>query len=399
MHRDTQATAMRVAALRRAVTDTSIGGVRRARSRLRAGSWSVGQCSLAAATAWLLAQTLLGHDRPTFAAVAAVVCLGTRTAQRLRRVAELAVGVSVGVLVGDLLAGVIGRGAWQIGLVVAVALLLAVALDGGALLVSQAGVQAVFVVALPADPSGELARWQDALLGGVVALAVAALLPADPWRPARRSGRAACLGLALALRTTAAAIRDGDQAEAGEALVLARDTQAALDTWAAELAAGRDVVRLSPLRRDPHGRTHRQLDRLRVGIDRATRNTRVLVRRVLSALQTDEALPAELPDLLEGFAALLDRVVADPSDPALVDAVSAYGRGLVPALGLGSLSATVALAQLRTAAVDLLEALGLEHRQARSRLPALGATVERPPTGGDTDVGPGPGSRSTRERS
>ncbi len=389
---------MRVAALRRAVADTSLSGVRRARSRLRAASWSVGQCALAAASAWLLAQSLFGHDRPTFAAVAAVVCLGTRTAQRLRRVAELAVGVSVGVLVGDLLAGIIGRGTWQIGFVVAVALLLAVALDGGALLVSQSGVQAVFVVALPADPGGELARWQDALLGGAVALAVAALLPADPWRPARRSGRAACLGLGLALRTMAGALRDGDVSGAGEALVLARDTQAALDSWAAELAAGHEVARLSPLRRDPGGRVFAQLAALQVGIDRATGNTRVLVRRLLSALQTGEALPSALPELLEGYAGLLDRVVADPDDEGLIRTVTAYGERLVPALGHGSLSATVALAQLRTAVVDLLTALGLPHERARDALPVLGVTVEPPRSPGERHVGPGPGSSSPGER-
>ncbi len=363
---------MRVAALRRAVADTSLTGVRRARSRLKAASWSVGQCALAAASAWLLAQTLLGHDRPTFAAVAAVVCLGTRTAQRLRRVAELAVGVSLGVLVGDLLAGIIGRGTWQIGFVVAVALLLAVALDGGALLVSQSGVQAVFVVALPANPGGELARWQDALMGGAVALAVAALLPADPWRPARRSGRAACLGLGLALRTTAKALRDGDVSGTGEALVLSRDTQAALDSWSAELSAGRDVARLSPLRRDPGSRTYEQLGRLQVGIDRATGNSRVLIRRVLAALQTGELLPERLPSLLEGYAELLDRVVADPGDAQLVPAVVAYGQRLTPVLGHGSLSSTVVLAQLRTTVVDLLVGLGVEHDQARGMLPLLG---------------------------
>lgn len=381
---DRQATAFRVAALRRAVADTSLTGVRRARSRVRAASWSVGQCALAAATAWLLAQTLFGHESPTFAAVAAVVCLGTRTAQRLRRVAELGVGVSIGVLVGEVLAGLIGRGTWQIGFVVVVALLLAVALDGGALLVSQSGVQAVFVVALPADPGGELARWQDALLGGAVALAIAALLPADPWRPARRSGRAACLGLGLALRTLADALREGRETGAGEALVLARDAQAALDSWAQELAAGREVARLSPLRRDPGGRVYTQLQALQVAVDAATSNFRVLFRRVLSAMQTGDGLPAELPELLEGYAALLDLVVENPDDEHLCETVTAYGERLVPAHGSGSLGAAVAIAQLRNAVVDLLGAFGLQGGQARDTLPSLGSafTLDRP-TGED----------------
>ncbi|MDP9436442.1 MAG: FUSC family protein, partial [Actinomycetota bacterium] len=149
---------------------TSTRGVRArldaARVRVRDSTWSVGQCALAAGVAWYAATTLLGHPRPFLACVAAVVCLGVRAGQRLRRVGELAVGVTVGVAVGDLLVGQIGTGVWQISLVVGVALLLAVALDGGPLIVAQAGLQAVFVLALPREPGGDLARWEDALVGG-----------------------------------------------------------------------------------------------------------------------------------------------------------------------------------------------------------------------------------------
>ena len=178
--------------------------------RLRATGWSIGQCSLAASLAWFAAQTLLDHPRPFFATVAAVVCLGVRATQRLRRVGELAVGVTVGVAVGDVLVRQIGTGVWQIGVVVGIALVLAVALDGGPLLVAQAGLQAVFVLALPPMPGGDVARWSDALVGGAVALAVAALLPADPWRPARRAADTALGELSrIAARSARAPVAPG----------------------------------------------------------------------------------------------------------------------------------------------------------------------------------------------
>ncbi|MCU1595923.1 MAG: putative integral rane protein, partial [Frankiales bacterium] len=120
--------------------------------RLRSGAWPAAQCGLAAFLAWEVSTRALGHTRPYFAAVAAVVSLGLQAASRLRRTAELAIGVSAGVLVGDLLVGVIGQGAWQIGVVVTIALLLAVALGGTGLAITQAGLQAVFVVALPRTP-------------------------------------------------------------------------------------------------------------------------------------------------------------------------------------------------------------------------------------------------------
>ena len=171
-------------ATRRSVRDAVRARLAESAARVRNGWWAVLQCSVGAAAAWALSQQLLGHERPFFACVAAVVCLGTRAGQRLRRVAELAVGVTLGVAVGDLLVGYIGSGTWQIALVVAIALMLALALDGGTLVTAQAGLQAGFVVALPRLPGGDGARWQDAMVGGVVALAVAALLPASPWKAA-----------------------------------------------------------------------------------------------------------------------------------------------------------------------------------------------------------------------
>ena len=70
---------------------------------------------------------------------------------------EIALGVALGVGLGDLLVQVIGRGAWQLGLVVLIAMSVALLLDGGGLIVSQAALQAVFVVALP-PPGGRLRR-------------------------------------------------------------------------------------------------------------------------------------------------------------------------------------------------------------------------------------------------
>jgi uncharacterized membrane protein YgaE (UPF0421/DUF939 family) len=72
---------------------------------------------VAAATAWWVASALLGHQRPFFAPVAAVVALGVSYAARLRRVGEVVAGVALGVAVGDvfvLLAGrAPGRSPWS----------------------------------------------------------------------------------------------------------------------------------------------------------------------------------------------------------------------------------------------------------------------------------------------
>lgn len=348
-----------------------VGSVRRqlagARARVRGGLWSVGQCALAAGFAWYVAG-LFGHARPFFACVAAVVCLGTRAAQRLRRVGELAVGVTVGVGIGDLLARQIGVGPWQIGLVVGVALMVALALDGGPLLVAQSGLQAVFVVALPRTPGSDLARWEDALVGSAVALLVAALLPADPWRSAVREAERSLRELAAAARACARAIRDDDAGAAADALARARGTQTALDGWADALVTGRDITRLSPLRRD-RGGTHVLQTELQAGVDRATRNLRVLTRRVLFALETGEHLPPQIAEEIDRFAGATEAMVEHRGPPPeLLDLAAELDP---EALHVSGLNAAVVVAQLRSAVVDLLVGLGISPDRAREALPPL----------------------------
>src|SRR4051794_5318713 len=68
------------------------------------------QVGAAAGAAWYIAHDLIGHQRPFFAPVSAVVALGAALGQRLRRVIELVVGVALGILVGDALIYLMGTG-------------------------------------------------------------------------------------------------------------------------------------------------------------------------------------------------------------------------------------------------------------------------------------------------
>ena len=332
--------------------------------RVRDGLWSSLQCGLAAALAWAFSTEVLGHTRPFFASVAAVVALGLTGAGRLRRTAELAAGVAVGVAVGDGWVAVFGQGTWQIGVVVTSALLVAVAVNGGGLAVTQAAVQACFVVALPRTPNGGLHRWQDALVGGVLALAVAALLPADPWKHLRRVRTTYLCDFADVLRATGQAVRESSSTEAAEALARGRALDPVLDRWELALAGGRDSARLSPFRRRgaPEGE-----ERLLVGITRASRNLRVLVRRVTVALETGDPLPAALPELLDELARVVDPLTRGADAVQVLESLAARLDPVV--LGATGLSAQVVVGQLRVAVVDLLEGLGQDG--ARDALPRL----------------------------
>src|SRR5687768_9312902 len=96
--------------------------------RWHSKSWQIGQCAIAAGLAWFIAHDLVGHAVPFFAPIAAVVSLGTTYGQRLRRVAEVTVGVAVGVFLADLIVAGIGSGWWQLMVIVALAMSTAVLL-------------------------------------------------------------------------------------------------------------------------------------------------------------------------------------------------------------------------------------------------------------------------------
>ena len=78
-----------------------------------------------------LAVLILGLERPTFAPIAAVIVLGLAVGERGRRAVELTLGVAFGVAIGDFLVSVVGIGAAQAGIFVALAMGLAVFLGGG----------------------------------------------------------------------------------------------------------------------------------------------------------------------------------------------------------------------------------------------------------------------------
>ncbi|HET9656889.1 MAG TPA: FUSC family protein [Kineosporiaceae bacterium] len=362
----------------------ALAGLARARlalgaTRWRTAAWGAGQSALAGCLAWEAGVQVLHHPSPYFAAVAAIVCLGTTQVNRLRRVGELAVGVTVGVGIADLVVHQIGRGGWQIGLVVLLAMSVALLLDGGTVIVNQAALQAVFVTVLPPPVGGLVTRWEDALLGGAIALAVAFALPADPRPALRRECAAVILTTREALLLAVRAATAGDVDGATEALDLGRGTHPALVRWAGAITSAREVSRLSPLRRHAEAEIAAH-EAAQPAVDRAVRNLRVALRRVVAAVEDAAAgeapLPAPVLDILADLAGVLRTIPSGLRDPdgeggrRAIQAVLALARRLdVDALQATSLSATVIVAQVRSVVVDLLHLPGMPDRGRRDVLP------------------------------
>jgi uncharacterized membrane protein YgaE (UPF0421/DUF939 family) len=299
-------------------------------------------------------------------------------ANRLQRAVELVVGVSLGILVGDLIISLIGSGWWQITLVVTLAVGAAVFANGGTLLVNQAGASAVLVATLlPPGEVGGLDRCVDALIGGLVGLAVAAAIPSDPVAPVRRTSRELLDELAAVLRGVAGALRDRDADAALAALERARRTQPLIDSLRGALHGGREVTAVSPL----HRRRRRVLARyseLAERGDYAMRNTRVVARRAYAALLDDEPPVPDLPDVLGELACAVDRLTAElvregdmaRARDAVVDVVVHATVMSDEAEDLLGASEAVLVAQIRSIALDLLQATGLSRTEAQAAMRA-----------------------------
>ncbi|PFG44446.1 uncharacterized membrane protein YgaE (UPF0421/DUF939 family) [Isoptericola jiangsuensis] len=346
--------------------------------RVRTGFWPIVQASLAAGIAYAIAHYALGHAQPFFAAVAAWVCLGFSFDRELRRVAEVAVGVALGIGMGDLVVHLIGSGWWQLTVVLAVSAMLARFVDRGPLLVTQAGVQAIVVVGLPAAiaADGPVGRWTDALVGGAVALAVTLLTPDDPRRRLRVVAGEATTELAETLESVARGLHGTDVDELASALVRGRASEPVLADWIQTAHRSAEMARVSVnrARRDDIVRLAAQA----VLVDRAMRSVRLLARRAPTVVGPDGSWPAvgQTAEVLERAAAgvrlLAGALAAGTSTERALDVLTATARQADPhSLGGGDLRVASLALLLRSPLVDLLEASGADPRDARALLPEL----------------------------
>ena len=348
--------------------------LRQRRARLRTKAWQVAQCAIAAGVAWTVATDVFGHPQAIFAPIAAVVSLGTSYGQRLRRIAEVSVGVAIGVFVGDLITGWVGSGGWQISLIVAMAMATALLLDRGVLFVNQAAIQAIFVSVLLPTPGAAFTRWTDALIGGGVALVAAAVVPRAPLRRPREQAAVIVRKISALLRAAAESTLDGEVDRALEVLRDARATDELISELRAAADEGLSVVRSSPFRRRHRGPV-RAMAELVEPLDFALRNTRVLVRRVAVAAYRHEPIPASyaamLDDLANATDAIADELGAGRAATAVRDRLVELGRATAQVERSRDLSAEVILAQVRSLVADLLAVTGMDPLAATDQIPLL----------------------------
>ena len=337
--------------------------------RLRATAPYLAQAALASALAWLIATEVVGHERPFVAPISAILVLGLSAGQRGRRAVETAAGVALGIFVGDVLVNLIGGGTWQLIVIVPLAMVVAVLLDAPAPVVTQTGVSAVLVVILEQPEGFSFARSADVIVGAGAALLLSfVLLPIDPLRLVRTAAKPILHEMAGTLEDVATALEHRNRDEAVQALRRARAADPLAHSFEEALAAGRETAVASlPRRRalstlEEYGQAGAQLDL-------AVRNVRVIARGALRAIEVDDRVPpgayASLRELAQATRAFGDWL-DDPADPEPTrrHATSAARHAGEVLEGTANLSVSMIVGAVRSAAVDVVRATGLDRDEA-----------------------------------
>ncbi|MEU8338696.1 FUSC family protein [Micromonospora tulbaghiae] len=333
--------------------------------QLRIKSVLAVQAGLAAALAWAVARWLTGMPSPIFAPAAAVAVITSSFGRRLSNTVELLAGVTLGIIVSDLLIGAVGAGVWQTGVIVAASVLVALALSTRGGIVGNASGTAVLLGALSSSRHTlEFPRFVDALIGGGVGLVVTLLLvPINPLRVVRR--------------VAAPTLRRRDHDLADQALSRSQAIGADLGRFWDVFGGAKETVDLAPARW-PRRRSVRHYQLGAPDVDQAVWNTRVLARRAVVLIEDGEPIPESLPDAVEALGAAVnavqEEVLADqgPEDARrhALRAVAAATRAELAGTGL---SGTVIVGQVRTAASDVLQATGMDREEALRRIREVAA--------------------------
>jgi uncharacterized membrane protein YccC len=338
-------------------------------ARLRVGSWPVVQTAVAATLAWSAAALVLGHEQPFVAAIAAVISVGAVAGQTLKRAAEWILGVAVGLAVADLIMLAMGPGPIQTGVMVGLAMSVALLMRGGIMFWTEAGVSALLVSGLDPTTYGVSPdRFLEALVGGGVALAVSATFPSNPSSRARQAARPVLEDLATVLRDVAAALIGGDLALAQGALCEARRVDVPVARLREELDGGYQIAHYAPPRM-------RHLDRLGYyavaadQLDLAVRNTRVLARAAVTLVREKGAAPGGLVEAILGLALAVEALAGyleQPDHPldVRVFALEAAGEATAVLETSNDLESSALVAQIRSTATDLLQASGMSPGEA-----------------------------------
>lgn len=350
------------------------------------------QIGIASGLAYWIAKDLLGHQRPFFAPISVIIMIGMTGGERLSKAWDLAIGGTIGVLVGDLLFYRLGEGGWQIALIVSGSLAIASFFTKSQLAINQVAIGSVLIATIM-PPGAEVTgidRTLDAIVGVVVSMVTLALLPQAPMQSARSEISKVMGILCSVLNDVANGLRERDPEIIDEALEAIRSSQTGIDQMASAVKSGKESIRISPFLWSVR-RYINSLSLVIPPVDNAVRTTRVLARRAHVLCEDGDAVTeqqVELIDTLSHICLEFSEVYGVDSRraqaiaiPRIVNELRVAGqRASMDAVPEDAvLSAYAILAQTRSLIVDLLEVSGMSHESAASVLAPTSSSPKYPP--------------------
>jgi len=333
------------------------------------------QITVAATVAYFIAHLWLQHPIPFLAVTVTITSLGFTRDARPRRIAQTALGMVLGIAVSELWLMGFGQGLWQLPALLIVVLLASRFLTGSAPFTLAAATQSALVYLTVAPPGGPFMRSVDGAIGGVVALAVTALIPRDPRGMAKKDA-AKLFDLFLeSLASIELALKNIDVKSADATLSRVRRTQPLVDNWRLSLDSALAISKISPFLRKYQDELRGQY-RLMKGMDLATRNLRVIVRRIDYLLRDGQPRP-HLVDLIDQIVAatrVLKQGIDDPQRQAdaIEDFVDIIHQLDPKKFGIADqLREASVILLLRPMLIDLLCAAGMPEEDARAELPTI----------------------------
>lgn len=331
--------------------------------------------SVASGSAFYIANSVLDHRQAFFAPIAAVITLiAASGVRRVRTLIELVVGVATGVLVGELLIVGIGRGPWQVALVVVLAVAVGTVLGLTGLALNQAATSSVLIAAVvPAAGAGNVAvtRFTDALVGGVCGMAMILLLPRNVVRDIDREVQRVLSALAAVLRLEARSLRERDSRLADRSMVDAQAMYGQVASLATTAGNVAEVARISPIRW--RQRDHVDLYAATVrDLDNAVHDAHTMGRKISALLRHGEPVPADLDAAIDALAAAVEIFASDLSerddfDEARRELTEAARMAALALPTAATMNSAAVAAQVRSLAADLLYASGYTREEIDER--------------------------------
>lgn len=333
------------------------------------------QITVAVVVSYSIARFLFGHQTPLIAVTVTITTLGLSRDARPRGVLETSIGVSIGIALSEVIVIALGKGPWQMAIVLFATLIVARAVSSNPAFAIAAAVQGMIVVLLPDPPGGVFTRSIDALIAGAVALAATALIPRDPRSAATRDARVLFSVFKESLDGLVEGVARADHSATELALERLRRTQGMIDHWSSSLESATAISRISPWLR-------RQLPELAMqarvlkAADLTSRHLRSIARRVTVLVEDGTPRP-ELAALLAELAGGIHLLGQQVEDRDLTGASRSVfedlARRLDPTVVVpdGSLREQVVVVLMRPLVVDLLAATGTSADAARALLPPV----------------------------